>query len=174
MENLQSELENTSAELLRVISGFTQEDFYLKPEEGSWSAGEVLEHLRLANGGVVKLLYGTTQPTHRQPDELVEKFKFHFLDFTIAMKSPDFVFPANKNYNKQELLQTSNQIMQNLRKAAEELDLSDTIVDFAFPVYGELTRLELICFANYHTQRHTRQLKNIYTKLTTFTQQVRY
>jgi hypothetical protein len=43
----------------------------------------------------------------------------------------------------------------------QELDLSKTCQGFQLPGSAAFTRAEWIWFAIYHTQRHTRQLKNI-------------
>ena len=49
------------------------------------------------------------------------------------------------------------------------LDLSATCLDFEMPGIGALTRLEWLWFYVWHTQRHLRQVKNIYAAITLVT-----
>ena len=100
-----------------------------------------------------------------EPDEKVKEIRRDFGDFSIRMTSPDFVVPGNKQYDREELLQSLSALKTEIVNAANHFDLSETCMEFAFPVYGHLTRLETINFIIVHTQRHIHQLKNIYQKL---------
>ena len=159
------ELENTAKNLLHALDAFKPSEINLIPFEGSWTAGQVAEHLRKADGGIVELLYGTMRSTPREPDKMIEQIRNDFLDFSCKFQSPDILVPENSTYNKETLLQSLDSIFLKLKVAAKTLDLSQTNTDFPFPVYGELTRMELIWFAIYHTQRHIHQLSNIFQRL---------
>ncbi len=104
-------------------------------------------------------------PKLKAPHALKDKIKASFLDFTIKMKSPDFIVPADKNYKKDELLKILENFRLKINLAIETLDLAKTCLAFELPVLGFLTGLESIYFILYHTQRHIQQLKNIYQKL---------
>ncbi len=81
------------------------------------------------------------------------------------MKSPDFIIPAEKNYEKDKLTKTLENFRSKINLAMETMDLSKTCLAFELPVLGFLTRLESIYFILYHTQRHIHQMKNIHQKL---------
>jgi hypothetical protein len=153
------ELEPTASMLLQTLSLFSDTDFNKQPHGDGWTAAQVAEHLRLANGGILELLHGKMKKMERAPDALVERLKADFCNFDIKMKSPQFVVPQPGVYQKWPLLKTLKDIMNQIGNSAHTLDLSLTSADFLFRVYGALTRLELIAFAVYHTQRHTNQLK---------------
>jgi uncharacterized damage-inducible protein DinB len=159
------ELEPTASMLLQTLSLFSDTDFNKQPHGDGWTAAQVAEHLRLANGGILELLHGKMKKMERAPDALVERLKADFCNFDIKMKSPQFVVPQPGVYQKAPLLNTLKDIMNQLGNSAHTLDLSLTNADFLFPVYGALTRLELIAFAVYHTQRHTFQLKTLLRSL---------
>jgi hypothetical protein len=158
------ELEPATSMLLKTISKFNEEAFN-KQLPGSWTAAQVAEHLRLSNGGIAELLYGKMKKTDRPPDQLVEQLKKEFGNQVIKMAAPEFVVPKPGVHQKEPLLTALERIMDKINKAAITQDLALTNTDFAFPVYGALTRLELIAFAVYHTQRHTHQLEKIYQAL---------
>jgi hypothetical protein len=152
--------------LLQTLSLFSEEDFNKHPPGGGgWTAAQVAEHLRLSNGGILELLHGKMKKIDRAPDNLVQQLKADFCNFDIKMQSPPFVAPQPGVYQKAPLLNILEDIMSQIGNSAHTLDLSLTNAGFLFPVYGVLTRLELIAFAVYHTQRHTFQLKALHLAL---------
>jgi len=159
-----TEFETTLSEFITTLSSFSQEQFNTHPFEGSWTAGQVGEHVRKSLKRGVVLLTTNTKPSERPPDQLIEEIKNLFLNFSTKIKSPEFIIPAEMNYNKDILIQELSGAKE-IGKVAKPLDLSELCLSFAFPVLGHLTRLEIIHFYTYHTQRHIHQLKNIAEKL---------
>ena len=159
MKDLLKELKDAKTELLEVISSVPQEQFNTVSFEGSWTAGQVAEHILRAVGPDV--LYGATKPTERQPDEKVEQTADLFLNFDIKMQSPDFILPSDKPKNKHVVLTMAEKTYNKLIEAADTLDLSATCLAFEIPGFGAFTRMEFLWFYVFHTQRHIHQLKNI-------------
>ncbi|HKO79459.1 MAG TPA: DinB family protein [Chitinophagaceae bacterium] len=152
----------TVNKLLQAIDDFPEEKFNTVPFEGSWTPAQVSDHILKSVSGVLELLYATTKLTSRNPDEKVDAIKAMFLDFTIKMKSPDFVLPRNTPIEKETMLSAWEDLKIKILEATRTLDLSATCAAFELPVFEELTRSEWVWFAIYHMQRHTHQLKNIY------------
>jgi S-ribosylhomocysteine lyase LuxS involved in autoinducer biosynthesis len=155
------ELKNTGKELQQVLSSFTQEDINKVPFAGSWTAGQVAEHVLKSADGVLANVKSNTQPTERNPEENVKMLSDAFLNFGIKMKSPDFILPGDKPKDKAELINSLNNTINSLEQAARTEDLSATCTAFEMPTVGPLTRIEWLSFANVHTLRHIHQLKNI-------------
>ena len=162
---IQTKLDNTLTELIQLFSSIEQEQVNIIPFEGSWTAAQLAQHTIMSNSGFAEMINGPVKETQRKPDELVEKIKSDFLDFTIKMKSPDFVKPPMAYYKKEDLLNSLKNIKENIHHAIETTDLTKTCVTFELPGLGFLTRLEAAHFVLYHTQRHIHQLKNIFRKL---------
>lgn len=156
-----TELENSLDEFQELVSSFDEKQINKRPYEGSWTAGQVAQHIIMANSGFGEVLNGPVKNTERAPDEQVEKIKRDFLDFTLKMNAPDFIIPHNKEYRKGSLLEALESMKLNVTRAVSDLDLTQTCLAFELPVYGHLTRLEAIYFVIYHTQRHAHQLKKI-------------
>src|SRR6266480_647100 len=91
-KELIKQFDETESELLKVVSSFSEEQLNAVPFKGSWTAGQVTEHLLKSKSGIPKLFSGATKPTEREPDEKVDIIKSIFLDFNSKFKSPDFVF----------------------------------------------------------------------------------
>lgn len=164
MENNITLLENlrhTFSELDKAIQRFDESTFNQKPEGSNWSPAMVAQHLVLAGTDIDKVLLGNTKPTEGEADRKVAQLKGIFLDFGSKFTSPPFIEPVNKNYQLDEQRGKLNSIRKSIINIIPDLDLTLTCTDFEFPGLGYLTRLELISFVMFHTQRHTHQLNNM-------------
>ena len=164
MESNTALLENLSitfSELEAAIRRFNDVSFNSKPAGGNWSPAMVAQHLILAGTGIDKVLLGNTKPTATSPDEKVAQLKDIFLNFDHKMTSPEFIDPIDQHYSLEGQKDKLNDIGAGIIKIVPDLDLTLTCTDFEMPFLGYLTRLELISFVVYHTQRHTHQLKEM-------------
>jgi hypothetical protein len=159
------EIETVTNELVQVISSFTGEQINTVPFEGSWTPGQVVDHLMKSAERLTKNIYGATIGTERKPDEKIEIIASIFLNFSSKLNSPDFIIPEKMDHDKKKLIDRVITTMAKVAEGAKTLQLSETCLDFELPRLGKLTRLEWSYFILYHTQRHIRQLKNIYQKL---------
>lgn len=151
-----------------AISGFQEQlslidtnQLNTVPYAGSWTAGQLAQHMRMANSGFVEVINGPVKDTERAADAQVAGIRETFLNFGLKMDAPDFVVPEMREYKKDSLVNGLEKVKQDVVKAIEELDLDKTCIAFELPVYGYLTRLEAITFIIYHTQRHAQQLSRI-------------
>ncbi len=158
------ELKSTTAELLKLVTAFSREQLNVVQVEGSWTAAQVAEHMNKSYT-VAEVLNGPVKQTDRNPAEKVNQIKEVLLNFELKMKSPEFILPENKQYDKTLLLDSLSTGIKKITAAAGTLNLEETCTALALPQPGELTRLEWISFIIYHTQRHNHQLKNIADKV---------
>jgi len=158
---LEKTINNTFNELDNILFSFNDEQLNEIPFEGSWTAGQVTEHIIRSLGGVSRLMSGPAEPTDRDPGEKIKTLEDLFLNFNIKMRSPDFILPEGTDHKKEELLRTLEQLKKETLEASK-LDLSLLCTGAEFPTFGQLTRLEWLHFFLAHTERHTHQLKNIF------------
>jgi hypothetical protein len=158
-------IENTSKELLEAVFSIPKDCFNVVPFEGSWTAGQVTEHVYLSCAGLVDVLEGHVQPAGRNPEEHVKMLGDIFLDFGHKMKSPDFILPSDGPHDRQALSAGLANAMADIAAVAKVEDLTLTCTDFDMPGLGNLTRIELISFVDFHTRRHIHQLKKIRSHL---------
>lgn len=161
VEKISSELNSTKTELLGSISAFPDKDFNIAPSENSWSAAQTAEHIFKSLSGVLELLHAPPVPTTRDPGEKVGSIRDLFLDFTIKMQSPEFVLPGGEPIAKDSIYAKLEQTLQEISDTLMTTNLTLTNTGFELPGFGPFTRVEWIWFGIYHTQRHTRQIKNI-------------
>lgn len=162
---LQQELDQAFANWTKAVQQFDQSQYNQVPFEGSWTPGQIVQHLTLANGGFADLLYGPTADANRPADEHVAVLREMFLNFDSKMDAPDFVRPAAKAYEQTPHLTQTATIKDSLDKAMATLDLDVVCTSFELPVFGHLTRLEALTFVLVHTLRHTNQLNRAYLQL---------
>jgi len=155
------ELSATKTLLLQTIKAFKAGQFNSVPFPGSWTAGQVSEHVLISASGGINVLQGESQTTGRNPEEKIISLRDLFLDFNIKMTSPDFVQPSGVQRDKDEILHSLGDTFEKIITLSKKLDLTLTFTGFEMPQFGLLTRLEWLSFILYHTQRHIRQLQNI-------------
>lgn len=158
---ISEEVNTALSELIQQLSSFGEDEINIIPFEGSWTAGELAQHMIMSNGGFAELLVGPVKVTQRNPDQRIEDIKATFLDFNIKFKSPDFIDPPKADYKKGELMAALESIRKRINDAIVTLDVTKTCLAFEIPVLGLLTRSEVLHFVLYHTQRHIHQLTNI-------------
>jgi hypothetical protein len=157
-EEVYAQYENVAAEFTGLISLFNQSELNAIPFEGSWSAAQVGAHVLKSNKSIAQALHMEAEPADRSPDERVGELKSIFLNFNTRLKSPDFILPDPGNYKKEKLSKDIYESIDELKDISKKVSLSGTIHHVAF---GDITRLELMHFVVYHTQRHSHQLKKI-------------
>ena len=162
---LLAELHEAASGFLQAFSSFTQEQVNIVPFEGSWTAGQVAEHILKSASGVLGALTGQAEATARNPEEHVALLRKIFLDFNTKMKGPDIVAPSSEPKDKEALTGALIAAFSGIREAAEGKDLLKTFPAFPLPGLGELTGVEFVNFITVHIKRHIHQLQNIAAKL---------
>lgn len=158
------ELKVTVSELLKMISETGDHIFNLKPSAKSWSVAEIADHTNKTLSGVVKTLRSDGNIAERDPRALVPLLKSVFLNFETKYERPEFLKPDDDI----DRLNLTDHVKANIEKIcnlAEEKDLNVIPKGFELPQIGEITKMEWLYFANYHTQRHIHQLEKTLNQL---------
>ncbi|MFC7522899.1 DinB family protein [Parapedobacter sp. GCM10030251] len=164
-ENLSNSLKNAFNELTSVLSSLDENELNAVPFPGSWTAGQVGDHLRQSYN-VVECLTGHTKPTTRDPGAYITPLSEQFLNFEIKMQSPEFILPSQESLDKNLLLNSlASRTTAILHFAESNADMTLTCLDFELPTLGALTRMEWLNFVLVHTLRHNHQLANIIRRL---------
>ncbi|MBE8726096.1 DinB family protein [Flavobacterium hungaricum] len=158
---LQNTILATYDALCETLSGASQEEINTILFAGSWTAAQTAQHIILSCSGLPTLFAGKTEKTTRKADENVKQLDGIFLDFKKKYQSPENIKPAAIDYDKEALLLSIKKIQSDLFHDAANYDLTLTCLDAKIPGFENFTIYEWIHFAIVHTQRHTRQLKNI-------------
>lgn len=162
---LKTEIIETFDSLINEFSSIPEEAINIVPFEGSWTAGQLAEHVLKAIADLPQMLNEEAEPADRPADEKVAQLKSIFLDFSIKMQAPVFVAPSTGPLDKATLTNDLKKCKSGLVEAAVGLDLTAICKSFEFPTMGYFTRLEWLTFSIVHTIRHLEQLKRIHERL---------
>jgi len=160
-EAVKKEITETFNELDNILFSFSNAQLNTIPFEGSWTAGQVADHIIRSLSGLEKIINGPVGPANRAADEKVAAIRDLFLNFGIKMKSPDFIMPGAGPYEKENQLTIIGQLKEKMLAAVGQ-DLDLLCIAAEFPTFGLLTRKEWLNFYLVHTERHTQQVKNIF------------
>jgi hypothetical protein len=155
-------LDETWSVLLKLISSAEPVIINIAPFEDSWTIAQLATHVTKSNKAIDQGLNMEGKPAERNPEEGVPNLKKMFLDFTVKFKSPEFIEPGKGNYIKDAVIESLKKSIEVLQITRDKVGLTDMI---NLPVFGEITKLELLHFVLYHTQRHNHQLKKILKSL---------
>lgn len=157
-----SELQTAATEILQPLQSLSEEQYNKVPYKDSWTAGQLIEHVTLSIYAMAKAMQQPGQPAGRDADERSGEIKKIFLDFSSTMKSPDFIVPEERTYHKDAAAAGLNNAVKEMEQNAAGANLPELISGLPL---GPITRLELLHFVVYHTQRHLHQMGKIIAAL---------
>jgi DinB superfamily len=128
------------------------------PFEGSWTACQLFNHVTKSINGMPGAMLKEAPPAERYPGEKIAEFKKTFLDFSTKMKAPDVVVPDDGPFQKQASLEGLKQSFEKMKEPTMKANLNELLTRLPM---GDVTKLELLHFVLYHTQRHLQQMKKI-------------
>lgn len=157
-ERLLASLNKAMQDFESILHYFNEEELNFLPGNDGWSPAQVADHVTKSNNSINKALQLTGTAINRAPDEGVAALKKIFLDFSTQLQSPDFILPSKVSYQKDDLITLLKNSAQKIIKAGNEQDLAGMI---NHPAFGDITKLEILHFVLYHTQRHINQLEKL-------------
>ena len=157
--------ENTD-NFIQSFIGISDELFVKKPNHGSWSIAEVVEHIYRAEFGTTRLFSGdVTLEPDRDSEAKIKEMHDRFLVSDKPLNAFGAVLPTGENNIKSELIEK----IQNNREAVIQLmpahNLDEVCLKFAHPIFGQLTKREWIEFNMIHVLRHMKQIERIKNEL---------
>ncbi|MBA2249199.1 MAG: DinB family protein [Chitinophagaceae bacterium] len=151
-------LDKISFGFLQLLSAADEGKINTIPFKDSWTAAQLASHIIKSNKAIAQALHMEGKDAERDPAKRVDELKGMFLDYTRKFQSPEFTTPKQGIYQKKPLVADLVASADELKALRNKVKLSEMI---SLPSFGEITKLELIYFVQYHTQRHLHQLKNI-------------
>ena len=158
IDNVLAAIDQEEAKLVTLMSSLDEEKVNAIPYEGSWTPVQLLNHVEQSNYGMGGRLAEPSAATDRDPAEKIARFKTVLQDETNKLKSPDFIIPGPGPYEKKKAIEDLQASFKNFRENARKATLNEVVE--GLPT-GPITKLEIIHFVLYHTQRHAHQMERI-------------
>jgi len=150
-------------ELLTLLESLSEEQINRVPFPGSWTPGQLAEHLS-KSFGAVDMAKVPSSPLERNAEEKSAQIEAVFLDDGTKYASLDFIAPATGKISGKEIIGDLRKKADGVVAFAKTHDLSFTCPGFDVIGFGPLTAQEWIHFLTAHGQRHLRQLRNMVSR----------
>jgi hypothetical protein len=160
-------VEERRKELLQSFEGIPGDRLCRRPTEEGWSVAEILEHLRMVEAGVARLItkrVGQARQAglgeERSTDPVLPTFDQHSARLENAvMQSPATVVPrANIDINEAvDGLESSREALRAAAVSANGLSLGE--IKHTHAILGELDLYQWLIFVGQHEGRHKRQIE---------------
>jgi hypothetical protein len=156
-----NDINQSTEDLIDVLSNFPLDKFNEKIGPDTWSAGDIAEHLIILENLVNQIIKGKTKPADRNPEQKIELIKSTFLNFDKKLCAGKPIAPTNRFKDKVDIIKKIKDCRQNLIETMKNCDPTLMCLDFAHQIFGELSRIEWVYYNIYHSERHFIQIKNI-------------
>lgn len=165
-KELVKEIENVHNRFNNALSLFSKEELNQIPFKGSWTAGQIAEHIIKSNEKILsQLLNGKAKSTNRAYDKEVKAIQDIFRS-KVKMKSATALEPTQTVHYLESLFSTLKNQKEHQIETIKEKDLTALIPELDFPPSPDgLTRYEWLHLMIEHANRHRKQIENIYKKL---------
>jgi len=160
-------VEEKRTELLRSFSDVSGDRLCRRATDDGWSVAEILEHLRMVEAGVARLItkrVGQAREAglgdEKSTDPVLPTFDQHAAQLeTAVMQSPATVTPrANVDISEAvEGLESSREALRAAAVSADGLAIGE--IKHTHPVLGELDLYQWLIFVGQHEGRHKKQIE---------------
>ncbi|TDH21255.1 DinB family protein [Segetibacter sp. 3557_3] len=137
-KQITTDLLDSLSELINQVSSLNEAQLNTCPFHGSWTPAQVSQHLVLSNSGFLEVINGPVSEANRNPAEFIPAIKNDFLNFSIKMKSPEFVEPPDTYYNKEELIQALHLLRTGVTALVPNIDLAKICMAFEYRYMASL------------------------------------
>lgn len=157
-EQLLSQTADAVTQINSLMAAVDDNKVNTVPYEGSWTAPQLLRHVTKSIDGMAHVMGKEGKAAERDPGEKIEQLQKIFLDFSTKLQQPDFIRPEERTYEKQAAINELNNAFNAYKESAAKANTNELVEGLPF---GPTTKLELLHFVLYHTQRHLNQMKKI-------------
>jgi hypothetical protein len=167
MKSTLRRLDTVHAELKSTVNGVDPALLSKRPAENEWSVAEVIEHLCLVEGAVMKgIKLKLAQPPVKV--SFLKKF-FPMRIVSLRMKrlqAPKYVQPANELPPMNELLDKFDALRANTKEICIKEGARLNQVCLKHPYFGDMDGAAAVSMVAFHEQRHLKQIRETLKKLT--------
>ena len=163
---IKTELERTAKLVESTAQSIPEAQWGAAPGPDRWSAAQILEHIIITEGLVVKVLPRKGRPCNdREPDARVANIRDIFNNDGLKLTAYGPIVPGPEPRAMSEQLAIFNQQRQEMLKITDHHDLTEKVRLVKHPKFGELTRGEWLWFYILHSERHARQMQRLLSEL---------
>lgn len=166
MKSTLRRLDTVHAELKTTINGVDPALLYRRPAEDEWSVAEVIEHLCLVEGAVMKGIKSKLAQPPVKVSFLRKFFPMRIVSLRMKrLQAPKYVQPANDLPSMGELLQKFDALRANTKEICIKEGARLNQVCLKHPYFGDMDGAAAVSMVAFHEQRHLKQIRETIKKL---------
>lgn len=161
-----SQMESTRDLLLQTVEGLSDEQFNFRPAEGRWTVLECLEHITLAEAGILSWVQGSLQG----PADSSKRSQIKVTDEELIEKTPD----RSQKFQAPEMLQPKGTLGNPAAALTAYKDARAKTLDYVkqtkddlrnhymdHPAFGTIDCYQGMLLLSAHSKRHTLQMQEV-------------
>ena len=167
MKSTLKRLDAVHAKLKTAIKGVDPALLSKRPAENEWSVAEVIEHLCLVEGAVMKGLKAKLEKPPVKVGFLKKFFPMRIVSLRMKrLQAPKYVQPANDLPPMDELLAKFDALRANTKEFCIKEGPRLSHVSLKHPYFGDMDGAAAVSMVAFHEQRHLKQIRETIKKLT--------
>jgi hypothetical protein len=162
MKKALKRLDSVHQKLINIVSSLDPKIYSQRPAEGEWSVGEIVHHLCLVEGRVIKELEGAIAQQPRRVGFLRRLIPTSIVSLRFKrVQAPKAVKPLDAP-EREMALENFDRARNNLKTlcATHGEERFRNLV-FKHPFLGEIDGVATVSFVGYHEQRHYKQIRDV-------------
>jgi len=162
MKKALNRLDSIHQKLVNIVSSLDPKIYSQRPAEGEWSVGEIVHHLCLVEGRVIKELEGAIAQQPRRVSFLRRLIPTSIVSLRFKrVQAPKAVKPLDAP-ERELALENFDRARNNLKTlcATHGEERFRNLV-FKHPFLGEIDGVATVSFVGYHEQRHYKQIRDV-------------
>jgi hypothetical protein len=167
MKSTLKRLDAVHAELKTTVNGVDPALLSKRPAENEWSVAEVIEHLCLVEGAVMKGIKAKLNQPPVKVSFLKKFFPMRIVSLRMKrLQAPKYVQPANDLPPLDELLKKFDAVRANTKEVCiKEGPERLRQVCLKHPYFGDMDGAAAVSMVAFHEQRHLKQIRETIKKL---------
>jgi len=162
MKKALKRLDSIHQKLINIVSSLDPKIYSQRPAEGEWSVGEIVHHLCLVEGRVIKELERAIGQQPRRVGFLRRLIPTSIVSLRFKrVQAPKAVKPLDAP-EREMALENFDRARTNLKTlcATHGEERFRNLV-FKHPFLGEIDGVATVSFVGYHEQRHYKQIRDV-------------
>lgn len=152
------------AKLISMVDSISHE-LYNKPVPNGWNIAQVIEHIIMGNSDLKQFLTEKPLDSPTSYDINIPNIRAMMLNEKDKQKSPDFLIPSSKKYDKENHKPQLAKIQLEINDCIQTLDMYKNCGAFELPPFGLMSVYEWLNFSVFHISRHVNQIDQLVKKL---------
>lgn len=166
MKSTLRRLDAVHAELKTTVNGVDPALISKRPAENEWSVAEVIEHLCLVEGAVMKGIKAKLAQPPVKVSALRKFFPMRIVSWRLKrLQAPKYVQPASDLPPLDELLKKFDELRADTKEICIKEGARLGQVCLKHPYFGDMDGAAAVSMVAFHEQRHLKQIRETLKKL---------